>query len=139
MSLHRCAVVTQRVRLLNQPSSPQANVLNGYDPSVTPSQYVDGTNNVQCGVSIEQLGNVDEKDMSFVFSGWLHSQWIDSRLTSSAADFLWLKSVDVLPGAIWDPLVSIVSLPDSLKSGHLCHNHCHNCCHIITIVIISVL
>ncbi len=67
------------------------------------------------GFEFQQLGDLDEKSMTFAFAGWLHSEWIDPRLTFEKDDLLWLDSVSVNPGTLWDPRVSLIALPSTLK------------------------
>ena len=65
---------------------------------------------VSVGFEIASLGSLNAKDGSIGFLGWLHSQWVDPRLSFDSKDLLWMPSVDVDPTQIWDPLVSFVGL-----------------------------
>ena len=94
-------------------------ILNGYHKSLAPhwhpSVTVGEKTSVTVGFTFEHLGEVSEKGMNFKFAGWLHTSWLDPRLTYSSRDLLWLKSVSADSDTVWDPYVAIVAIPDTVE------------------------
>ena len=80
-------------------------IMDGYHKANAPFGV-----SVSVGFEIASLGSLDTKDGSIGFLGWLHSQWVDPRLSFDSKDLLWVSSVDVDPTQIWDPLLSFVGL-----------------------------
>ena len=100
----------QRLLLRDPGSELLRKVLAGYRAEVSPHNV-----NVTVGFEFQQLGDLDEKQQTFGFAGWLKTEWTDPRLHLSEDELLWLHSVSVLPGTLWDPYVSLIALPSTLK------------------------
>ena len=71
---------------------------------------------VTVGMRFETLGDLDEQSSTFAVTGWLHTRWVDPRLTFTKNDLLWLDFIDVPSGKVWDPLVAFQNaMPKTLS------------------------
>jgi len=87
-------------------------IMTGYKASIAPTGVKVGV-----GLTIKKLGDVREQTQTFQLSGWMHTTWNDPRLTYQPWDLVWLHSISINEGMVWDPRVSIdEAVPESLKS-----------------------
>jgi len=88
------------------------NLLEGYKSSVAPNGV-----KVEMSFDISNLGDVDMRTQTFQLSGWMHSSWKDPRLTYMPWDILWLESISINEGSVWDPRIAIIeTVPHTLKT-----------------------
>ena len=79
-----------------------ARLLEGYKSSIAPNGV-----KVEMSFNISKLGDVNTRTQTFQLSGWMHSSWKDPRLTYMPWDILWLESISVNEGTVWDPRVAL--------------------------------
>jgi len=90
-------------------------LLETYQSSTAP--YVcPSTVHISVSVEIQSLNEVNAKEGTFAFAGWLHSSWLDTRLTYSKQDIHWENWIAIPPGMVWDPYVTILGVPSSMKA-----------------------
>lgn len=89
-----------------------ATLLEGYKASIAPHGVT-----VEISFDISKLGDVDTRTQTFQLSGWMHSSWNDPRLTYMPWDIVWLESISINEGTVWDPRVAIAETGQTLPSS----------------------
>lgn len=64
---------------------------------------------VQVGLAIQQIVEIDEKTQTIVFSGWLDIGWTDENLRWDPADYGNITKISVMSSRIWTPDLMLYS------------------------------
>lgn len=83
-----------------------------YNKLIRPVEYVNQTVEVELGLSMIQLINVNEKNQVMTSNVWLNFVWHDYQLKWDAADYGGITKLILLPDKVWRPDIVLFNNAD---------------------------
>ncbi|XP_014680325.1 PREDICTED: acetylcholine receptor subunit alpha-type acr-16-like, partial [Priapulus caudatus] len=87
-------------------------LFDGYNKDVRPVATHSDTVDVQFGMTLTRLSNVDIRAQEISIQGWPKMTWIDPSLAWDPEDYGGIKSIAVCPHKIWKPDVRLYNSAD---------------------------
>ncbi|XP_070574563.1 neuronal acetylcholine receptor subunit beta-3-like [Ptychodera flava] len=88
---------------------------NGYNKNVRPVERFNQTLELQFGLMLRQVFDVDENKQIIRTSCWAEHEWVDHNLRWDPANFSWIEYLIVPYESIWKP---DIALDNSLSGQH---------------------